>query len=755
MKYKKEFFKEKTKKKVKITILDSNYFWTSNRKKIKNKTFEIINKDEIYKKIKNKKSLNLKGKYIEDFSLSEYKKKHGIEVDSLITITDLFAVDAFFDVEENDTIDFSKCIFDGNKALFHYTAFGNAKVSFEESIINPVTSGFAYTVFGEGDICFNKVHFKNGSGKFSYANFGKGNVDLREAIFEKFKIPESNKNAKPKGKSSRKKKKGKKKEKLLFFELNSGCADFNKAILSEGSINFSKASFSDGDLIFSDFNVKKGEINFNKITCGTGEKYFSRAILGNNKVDFSFAKFGDGSIRFDDAKFGNGDINFRGIRFGKGYKAFHGAKFGNGQKIFKDAHFGNGDVLFSGSEFGNGEVDFSGATFGKGNIIFGNYQSCDGGKEEFRFTTFGKGKVNFVNTDFGEGTVGFSEVDFGEGEIDFRYAKFKGNEIWFTRSVFGKEKVNFNGIKFKSSKVSFRQTRIPEITFNWAEISGCWDMRVEEAKVIDFSETKIYGDIDLGFYGREIYDYTNKKTYLEKNTCPRVDQIKLINTKLYGRIYIDYNAFKLGNAIRNQGDTTNHRQKRDQLRLLKENFRKLGQYEDEDKAYVQFMYHKIRAEEFEITGGLHSYFADFFPKRLFTKDWKKGSMFSKLTWNIKKLGGILIGSLLWILDSFVFFFKWLVYETMGLYGTSPFRVFLSMIVVIFGFSWMYSQLPPPLVGCPFPLFHSVITFLTIGYGIDYANLSSFAGKMFSGVEGFMGLFLMSYFTIAFVRKVLR
>ena len=52
-------------------------------------------------------------------------------------------------------------------------------------------------------------------------------------------------------------------------------------------------------------------------------------------------------------------------------------------------------------------------------------------------------------------------------------------------------------------------------------------------------------------------------------------------------------------------------------------------------------------------------------------------------------------------------------------------------------------------------FFCFITFLTIGYGSDYININSFCAKLLSGFEGFAGLFLMSYFTVAFVRKVLR
>ena len=47
-------------------------------------------------------------------------------------------------------------------------------------------------------------------------------------------------------------------------------------------------------------------------------------------------------------------------------------------------------------------------------------------------------------------------------------------------------------------------------------------------------------------------------------------------------------------------------------------------------------------------------------------------------------------------------------------------------------------------------YHSTITFLTIGYGDYYPTGFS---RGISIVEGWMGLFLMSYFTVAFVRKI--
>ena len=50
------------------------------------------------------------------------------------------------------------------------------------------------------------------------------------------------------------------------------------------------------------------------------------------------------------------------------------------------------------------------------------------------------------------------------------------------------------------------------------------------------------------------------------------------------------------------------------------------------------------------------------------------------------------------------------------------------------------------------VYYSAITFCTVGYG-DY--FATGALKLLAALEGFSGIFLMSYFTVAFVRKILR
>lgn len=192
-----------------------------------------------------------------------------------------------------------------------------------------------------------------------------------------------------------------------------------------------------------------------------------------------------------------------------------------------------------------------------------------------------------------------------------------------------------------------------------------------------------------------------------------------------GRIIIDWEDNNAIDLIRSQQKTT-LRQKAEQFNILKEDFHLSGQYEDEDKAYIQF-------KRFELNADFDKVFRE------------KGLSLLRLP---------------------KYLFRWLIFDKMGLYATSPLRVLFSMLIVYVLFSLIYLLMPiiesgsiVNSVGATDGLsyvqtcfYHSAITFLTIGYG-DYYPVGFSRGV--SIIEGWMGLFLMSYFTVAFVRKILR
>jgi hypothetical protein len=451
-------------------------------------------------------------------------------------------------------------------------------------------------------------------------------------------------------------------------------------------------------------------------------------------VDFSNAVF-DGDVYFSDANFGDGDIRFWRVEFGDGKVSFRRATFGEGDVSFSKVNFGDGDTSFSYAYFGNGKVAFKGANFGDGNIYFNG-------------TNFRGENISFSGANFGSGETSFRFTKFEGGKVSFKRTKLKEGNAYFSQSEFGEENVSFYRADFGGSSLQFVNIKT----------QGDWDMRVRQADILEFSGSKIHGNIDLG-----VYHWKERK---EKT--PQINELRLINTKLYGKIYMDYTEFKLGRAINSQQDTI-HREKKEQFRLLKENFRNLGQYDDEDKAYVQFMWHKIRAEGgFDIPISVNISVSNIF-KAFYKYPIERSIPFYLRYYRrfCRRIGhmGKHTPFIQRAIRFPVFAFKWLVFEQMGLYGTSPARVALSMLITLGLFILAYIPFASP-INLPENIssfsgklinafYHSVITFLTIGYGHDYINPQILLGRILSGLEGFAGLFLMSYFTISFVRKVLR
>ncbi|MFZ5552201.1 MAG: potassium channel family protein [Bacteroidota bacterium] len=429
---------------------------------------------------------------------------------------------------------------------------------------------------------------------------------------------------------------------------------------------------------------------------------FVNSHFASGGVVFYKSIFKDIDVDFSNVNFGNESVNFQFTEFGKGSISFESAIFGEGDVSFVNTHFGEGKVNFKAVDFG-GNVDFHFARFGKGDISFDKTR-FGGQKVDFRRVEFGEGKMEFTRTNFGNGEINFEETEGGKGRKSFKKAIFGEANVSFELSVF-EEELNFENAEFGRGKLSFFNSGLKGISFKSCQLNNYLDLRVNKCEKIDLSNTVIKDIIDLkpGFSKVEI------------------NELNLAGARNLGKIFIDWEDNHCYRMITAQADTSNI-EKAEQFRMLKEDFNSSGQYNDEDAAYVEF-------------------------KRFELKHYRE---LNKKKW--------------WAAPSY--FAQKLIFDRMGLYATSPVRVLGSMMLVYLFFSVMYMVLPfitgseiqtglaepEPLSSVALSLYYSAITFFTIGYG-DYFPYGFI--RWVACVEGFCGVFMMSYFVVAFVRKMLR
>ncbi|MBA3665989.1 MAG: two pore domain potassium channel family protein [Bacteroidetes bacterium] len=467
--------------------------------------------------------------------------------------------------------------------------------------------------------------------------------------------------------------------------------------------NFSaKKSFFDCD-ITSDFSY--AEFGGAKIS-------FESAIFGNGNTNFFNANFSHCDVSFKKAKFGSGSTSFKSVKFGDGGITFNNTNFGTGNLSFVDADFSNGNVDFKNTYFGDGHVDFKFARFASGDISF-ERASFGKGKKDFKNVEFGGGKIDFRRVNFNDGDVSFEGVEFGNGKVSFRSTVFGYGHKSFHLADFAHGEAQFDYADFGSGEITFNKATVAAISFTGCHLNCYTDLRFGQCTLIDLSNTVV----------RDILDVK------PENEKVIIQEMNLVGMRILGRIFIDWRGNDVYDLIYNQQKTSLF-QKAEQFRILKENFRNNGQYDDEDESYVEFKRCEAKAKGIEE------------PK-------------------LKGKGYLAAG--------INYYFQKYLFDHVGRYATAPTRVLMNVVVTVIvygllyfvctnyfpGFGTVNTTLPDTMnesgsfLNC---MYYSAITFFTIGYG-DY-----FAGgylKLLAVMEGFSGVFLMSYFTVAFVRKILR
>jgi hypothetical protein len=447
------------------------------------------------------------------------------------------------------------------------------------------------------------------------------------------------------------------------------------------------------DFSYIDF---KGDVIFNDTVFAHGNVSFYQCEFSSNIVEFKNVEFGVGEISFQYVKFGSADVHFSFAKFYGGVVSFVNANFGDGNSMFNNVNFYDSKVKFHYTKFGKGDISFQKSKFGNQTV-------------DFRRVEFGDGKVDFRRAVFGNGYIVFDEAEFISGRLNFRSARFGNNDMSFKQVDFGDAEVLFENVSFGAGSVRFSQSSSKYLSFKGARLDVALDLCVKKADIIDLSDTIVRDVVDLKTVNHKV----NIKT------------LYLNGMRNLGRIIIDWEDNGAQGLIESQSKTT-LMQKAEQFNVLKEDFHVSGKYEDEDQAYILFKRYELAAEY-----------------KMAKREGGKSLL------RLPGLG-----------------FRWLIFDKMGLYATSPLRVLFSMLVIYVSFSLVYLLLPVIKMGdivnsvgatdgmsyiqtC---FYHSAITFLTIGYG-DFYPVGISRGV--SIIEGWMGLFLMSYFTVAFVRKILR
>jgi hypothetical protein len=439
---------------------------------------------------------------------------------------------------------------------------------------------------------------------------------------------------------------------------------------------------------------------------------FEAVIFGNGNTNFLGANFGHCDVNFKKAKFGSGNINFKSVKFGDGAVAFTGANFGIGNVSFVDGNFSNGNVDFKGTYFGDGNIDFKFARFAEGDINF-EKSSFGKGKKDFKNVEFGGGKIDFRRVGFNDGDVSFEGVEFGDGKVSFRSSAFGAGYKSFELADFAQGEAQFDLVDFGTGTISFNQSKVSDISFKGCHLNCYTDFRFGECNLVDLSHTIV----------RDIVDVK------PENDRVTIKEMNLVGMRILGRLFIDWRANNVAGLIYAQ-EKTSLFQKAEQFRILKENFRNNGQYDDEDTSYVEFKRCEAKANLTEFDENkLRVYFVKY-P---------------------------------------LYYFQKYIFDFIGRYATDPIRVLVNVVITVIVYGLLYftvteffpqfgtvaSTLPPELLHVHDfwnSMYYSAITFFTIGYGDYFAEGYL---KFFAVCEGFSGVFLMSYFTVAFVRKILR
>jgi hypothetical protein len=428
----------------------------------------------------------------------------------------------------------------------------------------------------------------------------------------------------------------------------------------------------------------------------------------HGNAEFSGAIFG-GNANFRKAKF-NSDANFQYVTF-SGDTDFWYAFFSSSGN-FRNAIL-NSDATFTKATF-SGNANFLEATFSGDNDFWGVTFSSNAvfsgatyrGKTDFRKATYND-SADFQKATY-SGDANFWNATFS-GIANFWNATFNGVAN-FLETTFS-SKADFEGITFRGNAYFVAATFSSEVDFMDATFIGEADFKDAIVNnTIQFLAAKFLSYAKFNFLKCKVLvidDCIFEKLCTVSSGSGFIS-LAILNCKTTAPFSLPFDD-NLKQAILHQTDANTNNidfnALAQQFNFLKVCYNHNGEYNFEDHAYVEY-------------------------RRCFRKTKNR----------------------------FVRALEWFFLDLISCYCTKPFHVFYAALVAIAFFAGLYNipgavDFTGHYQGFWGSIYHSVITFFTIGYG-DSSPMG-WLGLPLTGLEGFIGVFLMSLFTVSFVRKVLR
>ena len=337
--------------------------------------------------------------------------------------------------------------------------------------------------------------------------------------------------------------------------------------------------------------------------------------------------------------------------------------------------------------------------------------------------------ANFVSVTFERSADFGSESGCGYGStfsgVDFSRTYFHGH-CWMRDCIIGGS-VTFDMVVFDDDVVivpAAGDEKADVMCFRGVTFSKTATVRVDRGCTLDMTNAFLNGVVraDVGAGGCDLVltdsevigslFVTATGSNIRMGGCTVTgtvdvssdfETIDLSRSMISGQLYVDWDYISSGGHLVSDGS--------DVYRMLKENYARIGRYDDEDRAYIEFRLREA-GDGLTATSRLWGYAYRFFGR----------------------IGGL---------------------------GTRIASIIMTMVLMVLAFAVIYAFLPGAdltLEGGGTAsmwdnLYYSMVTFLTLEPG-DLSPANELT-QLITVAEGFLGIFMIFYLTMAFARKILR